>query len=375
MRSLRLNDRTFLRDFEDKVVYSAKDDELYEIDDEAFEFFLKCNGEHSYNELKERYGEGVDYAISESLVVEDFGSSKIFVPLSPSPSLRYILIHITSKCNLKCMHCYVDKKGVDMDLDVFKRVIGEFFEMGGIKVMITGGEPLIHPKIEDFFRIVNRYGIRFELLTNGTVINENNAELIRNYVDEVQVSIDGIDGHDRLRGKGSLEKTLKGVELLKGVDLSVATMITKFNKDEFDRIEEIVLSLGAKRWLLDYPCTNAEILIPFGEAAEIMKKYGFGRESYTSSLRKTCGAHLCAVTPEGLISKCGFYEDKPVGSISDGLRECWRRICGNQLWNIEELQCVCDSIEECKGGCRYRAEFFGYGKLGKDPFMCSYFGV
>lgn len=375
MKSLRLNDRIFLREFEDKLIYNAEEDELYEIDNEAFEFFLECNGEHSYEELRKKYGREVDYAISEGLVVESNRKLKIFIPSSPSPSLRYILIHITRRCNLRCLHCYVDKKGVDMDTNIFGRVIDEFFEIGGIKVMITGGEPLIHPEIENFLRIVGNYGIRVELLTNGTAINEKNASLIRKYVDEVQVSIDGVNGHDMLRGEGSLEKTLNGLKLIEGVDLSVATMITEFNKDEFDRIEEIVRNLNAKRWLLDYPCTDVKILPSFSEAAEIMNNYGFGRESYVSSLRKTCGAHLCAVTPEGFVSKCGFYEKQAVGSIFDGLRECWRRICEKQLWNLVELECDCEVMDECKGGCRYRAEFFGNGSLGKDPFMCSYFGI
>jgi len=375
MKSLGLRDRIFLRDFEYKVVYNAEKDELYEIDDEAFEFFLRCNGEHSYGELKKTYGDGVDYAISEGLIVEGYGKSEVFVPESPTPSLRYILIHITNKCNLKCRHCYIDKKGMDMDLNVFGRVIEEFYNMGGIKVMITGGEPLLHPEVKEILRITANYGIRLELLTNGTVINEKNAELIRKYVDEVQISIDGVKGHDKLRGEWSLEKTLNGIKFLEGVDLSVATMITRFNRDEFDKIQEIVSELGAKRWLLDYPCTDAEILLSLSDAAEIMRNYGYGRESYASSLRKTCGTHLCSVTPEGLISRCGFYEDKPVGSIFDGLRKCWSRICARHLWDLEELQCGCESIEDCKGGCRYRAEYFGNGKLGRDPFMCHYFSV
>jgi radical SAM protein with 4Fe4S-binding SPASM domain len=260
-----------------------------------------------------------------------------------------------------------------MELDVFKQIAKQFYELGGIKMMITGGEPLMHPEIEKILGEVTKYGIRVEILTNGTLINRKNADLLKKYVDEVQVSIDGVKGHDMLRGEGSLEKTLGGIESLEDMDLTIATMVTGFNCAEFDEIEKLVLSLGAKRWLLDYPCTDDKLLPKFKEAAGIIRRYGFGKESYESSLNKTCGTHLCAVTPTGMVSRCGFYGDKPVGSIEEGLRECWDRICRRHLWDIDELECQCKSLESCRGGCRYRAEYFGYGRLGKDPLMCHYF--
>jgi radical SAM protein with 4Fe4S-binding SPASM domain len=260
---------------------------------------------------------------------------------------------------------------MEMDMSVFKEILDQFYDIGGIKVMITGGEPFLHSEINNILKTSADYGIRVELLTNGTVINEEHAKIIRKYVDEVQISVDGLKGHEMLRGEGTLEKTLKGIKLLDDMDISIATMITKFNLNEFDELEQLVKEVDASRWLLDYPCTDESILPPFRDAAEIMRRYGYGKESYESSLKLTCGTHLCAVTPDGLISRCGFYE--PIGSIEDSLLECWRKICAKYLWNIEELECKCEHLETCKGGCRYRAEYFGYGKLGKDPLMCCYF--
>lgn len=374
MKYVNLKNRVFLRNYEQKMVYNAPQDELYEVDEEAFNLFLECNGTRTLGELKEKYGEGVDYLLSEGLIEESQERINIEVPESPHPSLRYILVHVTSKCNLQCEHCYVDKLGTHMDLNTFREIVDQFYRIGGLKVMLSGGEPLIHPKIEDILKTAASYGLRVELLTNGAMINQRYAELIKKYVDDVQISIDGIRGHDLLRGEGSLEKTLKGIEYLDGVDITVATMIIKYNIDEFEELESLVSKI-ARRWLLDFPCTDEDILPPLNDAATIMANYGYGKESYESLPGKTCGAHLCAVTPEGNISRCGFYEDKPVGSIEDDLRECWERICQEHLWSIGELECECDKIAECKGGCRYRAEFFGYGRLGKDPLMCHLFGV
>jgi len=382
MKSVSLKDRVFLRNFETKIVYNAGNDEFYEIDEEAFQFFLKCNGRYTLDELKRHFPkEEIDFIISERLIEErgqknknDKSKLRIFSPKSPKPSLRYILIHITNNCNLKCKHCYVDKKGLDMPINIFQEVVEQFFNMGGLKVMVTGGEPLLHPDIEEIFSTVRDYDLRLELLTNGTLIDSRLSDVIKKYVDEVQVSIDGIDGHKQIRGGNWLNLTIKGLKNLE-VDFSISTMVTRFNIHEFDETERLVKKLGAKRWLLDYPCTNAEILPSFEEGAKLMGKYGYGKESYESSLKKTCGAHLCAVTPEGNISRCGFYEDKPVGNIKDGLWKCWKLISEKYLWDINELKCGegCKYLESCKGGCRYRAEYFGHGKLGEDPLMCKFF--
>lgn len=380
MRAVRIKDRVFLRDFEAKIVYNAEDDELYEIDDEAFQFFLKCGGKYSLTDLKKLYpAEDIQYIISEGLIeekekiLENGPGLPITVPKSPEPSLRYILIHVTNRCNLKCKHCYVDKKGFDMPLDTFRDVVDQFFNSGGLKVLITGGEPLIHPDFEKILRYVRKYGIRLEVLTNGTLIDKKLARIINKYVDEVQVSIDGLKGHEQIRGDW-LAKTIEGLKKL-DIDFAISTMVTKFNIQEFNEIEKMVEELGAKRWLLDYPCTDVNILPTIEEGAKIIKNFGFGKESYESSLKKTCGTHLCSVTPKGDISRCGFYEDRPVGNIKDGLLNCWKLISDKHLWDINELKCSknCNYVDLCKGGCRYRAEFFGYGKLGEDPLMCKFF--
>jgi hypothetical protein len=102
MKSVKIKDRVFLRDFESRMIYNATEDELYEIDSEALDFFLECDGKHELSYLRMKYGNEVDYALSEGLIEETSHKIEIEVPSSPTPSLRYILVHITNKCNLKC---------------------------------------------------------------------------------------------------------------------------------------------------------------------------------------------------------------------------------------------------------------------------------
>ena len=101
------------------------------------------------------------------------------------------------------------------------------------------------------------------------------------------------------------------------------------------------------------------------------KRYGFGGGWHRSENNSTCGAHLCAILPNGRVAKCGLFGQETVGSIEEGLRVCWQRIPRILL---KDLSCNCIEIEACRGGCRYRAKIHG-DLFQPDPFQCYARGV
>ena len=101
------------------------------------------------------------------------------------------------------------------------------------------------------------------------------------------------------------------------------------------------------------------------EAGRILQ-YGYGGGLHTSEKNATCGAHLCAILPNGNVAKCGLFSQEAVGSVDEGLRVCWERIPRIQL---KELRCNCSEIEECRGGCRFRARLQG-DIFQPDLFQC-----
>ena len=78
-----------------------------------------------------------------------------------------------------------------------------------------------------------------------------------------------------------------------------------------------------------------------------------------------------AVLPDGTAAKCSFYGDRAVGAIDEGLRTCWQRI---RPVKLENLDCKCEYLEACRGGCRYRAELLE-SPQGRDLYRCSLYGV
>ena len=78
-----------------------------------------------------------------------------------------------------------------------------------------------------------------------------------------------------------------------------------------------------------------------------------------------------AVMAGGKIAKCTFYENRAVGTVEQGLMTAWRKI---EPVRLKDLNCACEYVEVCRGGCRYRAELSG-GKGGKDLYRCILYGI
>jgi radical SAM protein with 4Fe4S-binding SPASM domain len=370
-----------LRELESPVVYDIIKDELYELDNEAFQFLKKCTGRNPLPDLlvDGKSDENIDLMLDEGIIRMTDGNKikTVKAPLSPLPSLRYLLLNITNICNLACKHCYIQDPGkLEIDPGLFEKAVSQFEEMSGLKLMISGGEPLTHSRFWELMELLPSYELRVVILSNGTLIDKKTARKLSSYVHEVQVSIDGIRSHDLLRGKGSYARSMKGISSLNesGIPVSIATMAHKFNTSEFDEMETLFSKTGAISWSVDVPCIvgrlceNRDFILDLEEAAKFLK-YGFGAGAHESTGDHTCGSHLCSVAPDGSVSKCGFFENEPAGDVND-LRSAWENICKYSLWRLDELECKdCSVLCECKGGCRFRAKQYK-GILAPDPLMC-----
>ncbi len=369
----------FLKEMEEPCIYNTATDDLYEVNGEAFGFLKRCDGSHRLGEL-DGEAEFVDYCLSEGLLElsPHPHHRQLRVGTAPRPSLRYLELQLTARCNLRCPHCYLgEAHSVDLPVDTALRVMEEFEDMGGLRLLLSGGEPLLHHRFWEINEALTGLGCRSILLTNGTLLDARACRRLR--VHQAQVSIDGLEAaHDALRGRGSFARALRAVQELRdaGKEVSVATMVHRANRDDFPRLEETLQELGVSQWTVDVPCVtghlkqNPGLALGYAEAAEYLK-YGYGGGLYTSSPGYACGAHLCAVLPDGRVAKCGFYSHQAVGGVAEGLAVCWTRL---GPLTTAELTCRCPYLEECRGGCRYRA-FLSGDPLGPDPVQCALRGV
>src|SRR5437879_7526214 len=75
---------------------------------------------------------------------------------------------------------------------MFQRV-DKLGELGTSVVTISGGEPLLHPELDEIIRRIRRHGIIAGLITNGYLLTpERIARLNRAGLDHLQISIDNV---------------------------------------------------------------------------------------------------------------------------------------------------------------------------------------
>jgi sulfatase maturation enzyme AslB (radical SAM superfamily) len=240
---LCLSDNYFLKQLEEPYVYNIRTDELYETNQEAFQFLKLCDGSRQVGELnfEKKFA---NWCLKEGILTTapERRQRKFVVAAAPTPSLRYLELQITSRCNLKCQHCYLgEPAALDLPQKTIMHVLEEFQRMQGLRLLISGGEPLLHP---DFWAIndsLPSFGFRSVLLTNGTLIDQATAKKLK--VHEIQVSLDGIGtSHDIIRGKGSYTKAINALRRLHklGKDVSVATMVHTKNLNDFPQLSSLI---------------------------------------------------------------------------------------------------------------------------------------
>jgi radical SAM protein with 4Fe4S-binding SPASM domain len=368
-----------LKNLEASYLYDIENDDLYELSSDAFQFLLRCS-QGGNPPIRKEDEEFVQYCLSQHLIAlsEIPMQRRTFPNPSPIPSLRYLEVQITDRCNLRCRHCYIgDGLYQDLSVEQIQKVLKDFEEIQGLRLLISGGEPLLHPHFWQINDILRDQAFRSVLLSNGTLITRDVSRRLR--VHEVQVSLDGMrEGHESLRGKGNFEKTLTAINNLQdaGVTVSIATMIHQRNLEEFDQLAFLLESKNIREWNVDVPCIegrlkeNKESWVSPSVAGPFLN-YGYGGGLHLSKNNASCGAHLCAILANGRVAKCGLFGQESVGSIEEGLRICWERIPRILL---EDLSCNCVEIEACRGGCRYRAKIHG-GLFQPDPFQCYARGV
>ena len=131
---------------------------------------------------------------------------------------RIAIWDTTSRCNLKCKHCYNqerywEKASLYPDLTQLqiKTIIEKIKKLGFTRLHLLGGEPLLSPNLMDFIRIGRQYHLDVTMVTNGTLLTARKMkELCLNGLSSISFSIDGTtaQSNDAIRGLGSFGKAI-----------------------------------------------------------------------------------------------------------------------------------------------------------------------
>jgi MoaA/NifB/PqqE/SkfB family radical SAM enzyme len=107
-----------------------------------------------------------------------------------------ILVHVVPirRCNIDCGYCNeYDKISPPVPCETMKTRIDALARLGTSVVAFSGGEPLLHPQLDDLIGHVRRRGMMAGLITNGFLLSEDRIGALNAAgLDYMQISIDNV---------------------------------------------------------------------------------------------------------------------------------------------------------------------------------------
>ncbi len=257
---------------------------------------------------------------------------------------RTMILLLNKRCNLKCDFCdlwhFTDMMPFESAITVISRA-----PAAGVKTLvITGGEPFVHPRIFAIIEYAKNLGLGVNITTNGTLLRRDMQALKNSRVDSLSISIDGFeDTHDQLRGvDGAYEETMAAISELQDstdIHLNIYFVVTNQNVQDLVPIHDFAQDrgIGFDFWPVNgyphlyvtegehkqtYLAAVEEIGTRNREVAERMDYYRYGieyMEGRRDHVRCLGLLEQFGVNHEGKLVPCCVWDQKnlQVGSALD----------------------------------------------------------
>ena len=159
-----------------------------------------------------------------------------------------VLWELTSACNLKCNFCLVEIKRRHLSLADALSIADDLVAVRVDKVLLSGGEPLLYPEIEQVMLRLAAGGVLVKLLTNGTIEHAAVFDLIRaSPTMEVSLSVQTANPTEADRifgGRDTLRKIASTIAVLPKERLNVICAVSTLNLDGIEDVIDWVAERG-----------------------------------------------------------------------------------------------------------------------------------
>ena len=179
--------------------------------------------------------------------------------------------NITRTCNLRCVHCYSDSQAMGYPGELtWAQMEAVIEDLAGYQVpslLLSGGEPLVHPRFFDLVTRASAAGLKLTISTNGTLITPEKAALLKAaQVAYVGISLDGIGAvHDAFRRKeGAFEAAVRGFRACHevGQKTGLRLTLTRHNVENIQQILDFIEAENIQRVCFYH-------LVPAGRGASL----------------------------------------------------------------------------------------------------------
>lgn len=335
-------------------------------------------------------------------------------------SLDNVYIEATRLCNLSCLHCY-NESGPgyckELDTKAMFRLINSLAKLGVLEIVFTGGEPLVRKDIFELIKHAKEKNIEFSLFTNGTLLDEQKVKKLKRLEPKmVAVSLESDDPtvHDKIRGRGSFSKTLRGIRLLISNGIPVRTNTTLFkglndSQMQIERLVRLLTRMGVKQVVLGNflvygrgsrhkelvpalstaMCVKRAFAKVFNKRKEEMPALQFSDDFMETEHRKSVGSMCgigtfsCMVRANGDVVLCPVLSGKEhrAGNINEkDLKDTWSRSRVFAQFRTQGIDSIkkcrnCPQKNECFGGCKARSMMYNKKFNSPDLWACASYNV
>lgn len=420
---------------EGSILFNLVTGEKYELGKDQVDFILLCDGNATFAELIQDYGQGSKKTVLDFIKnLETIGAVECsqnsrprVIYVNTVPELRLQLVHLeaTSRCNMCCLHCYQGEMypvKENLDIEEIVPLVRAMQIMQVESIGISGGEPFTDPKTLDIAKCAEEHDIRVSsFFTNGTLLNEELIEeiLVLRSNPTFYVSVDSITPEgmifrgveDITEADKIIDRIFRNIKVLveRGIRVVVNTVMNTCNIDGLKRMHDTMEEFRVSSWRVGYPKKtgffkdNQEFAVDFektlqasfdllqhhfikGSPFDLQIEYLY-RRALLDNFKEVkdndfvCDyesrRESCCIKPNGDVVACAYCNQMPVGNIrKETLWDIWY---SNEMQTIKNTrvkdvsECAdCELRSFCAAGCRANAYFLnGDFKNGKDNYACK----
>jgi AdoMet-dependent heme synthase len=249
------------------------------------------------------------------------------------------------------VHCYLDHNDAgEMTYEEIETLLSQMADAGVFFLTISGGEPMLRKDLFAIIRRARELTFSVKLKTNGIMIKEKEAALIRELgVDTVQISVYSHrpEVHDAVtKVPGSLKRTIAAIRFLvvQGLKVTIANVVMKQTRWDYPGVQSLAAELGANfivdptitphingdRSLLSLNISRDELREVLNDTTLLAEEDEFiapateADEDTLEGIPCSAGHSACYVSPYGDVYPCVQFP-LPSGNIRrQSFQDVWR---------------------------------------------------
>lgn len=157
-------------------------------------------------------------------------------------------LYLTERCNSRCVSCDYWRHGRrDIAFDTVHGLLPGLAELGTHTVLVSGGEPLLHPQWAAIAGLLRGQGLKLWLLTAGLALAKHAAQVAALF-EQVTVSLDGAtpESYARIRGLDAFDAVCAGVRaaVREGLHVGLRVTVQRGNAGELGALVRLAHELG-----------------------------------------------------------------------------------------------------------------------------------